>query len=127
MKKTTLFAIPLLTIALAGPAARAQETAAQAAAAQKAAQIAAAGKALEAQTAAADQARKQAGYEKAIQAFAEAVAMKGARADGALYWKAFAEYKLAAMQEALQSLQHLQTTFPDSRWMKEAQALEFEV
>ena len=42
-------------------------------------------------TAALDTAR----YEKALQAFAEAAALKGAKADSALYWKAFSEYKVA--------------------------------
>jgi hypothetical protein len=74
-------------------------------------------------TAALDQAR----YEKALQAFAEAAALKGAKADGALYWKAFAEYKVAALQAALQSLKQMQKEFPDSRWLEQARALEFEV
>jgi len=66
-------------------------------------------------------------YEKALQAFAEAAAMKGSRADGALYWKAFAEYKQAAMQAALESLKEIQKNFPDSRWLEQALALELEV
>jgi len=74
-------------------------------------------------TTALDQAR----YEKALQAFAEAAAMKGSRADGALYWKAFAEYKQAAMQAALESLKEIQKNFPDSRWLEQALALELEV
>jgi len=74
-------------------------------------------------TAALDQAR----YEKALEAFAEAAALKGAKADGALYWKAFAEYKQAALQAALQSLQEMQKEFPGSRWLEQARALEFEV
>jgi hypothetical protein len=74
-------------------------------------------------TAALDQAR----YEKALQAFAEAAALKGAKADGALYWKAFSEYKVAALQAALESLQQMQKEFPDSRWLEQARALEFEV
>lgn len=74
-------------------------------------------------TAALDQAR----YARAQEAFAAAVALKGSRIDGALYWKAFALYKLAEMQAALGTLQELQTSFPDSRWLKEARALELEV
>ena len=66
-------------------------------------------------------------YEKALQAFAEAAAMKGSRADGALYWKAFSEYKVAAMQTALESLKEIQKNFPDSRWLEQALALELEV
>jgi hypothetical protein len=74
-------------------------------------------------TAALDTAR----YEKALQAFAEAAAMKGAKADSALYWKAFSEYKAQAMQAALESLKEMQKRHPDSRWLEQALALELEV
>ena len=74
-------------------------------------------------TAALDTAR----YEKALQAFAEAAALKGAKADSSLYWKAFAEYKVQALQAALESLNEIQKNFPDSRWLEQALALELEV
>jgi len=74
-------------------------------------------------TAALDTAR----YEKALEAFAEAAALKGAKADSALYWKAFSEYKVQAMQAALESLKEVQKNFPDSRWLEQALALELEV
>ena len=74
-------------------------------------------------TAALDTAR----YEKALQAFAEAAALKGEKADSSLYWKAFSEYKVQAMQAALDSLKQMQKSFPDSRWLEQALALEFEV
>jgi tetratricopeptide (TPR) repeat protein len=74
-------------------------------------------------TTALDQAR----YEKALQAFAEASALKGARADSALYWKAFSEYKVDALRAALESLKQMQKNFPDSRWLEQALALELEV
>ena len=66
-------------------------------------------------------------YEKALQAFAEAAAMKGSKADSALYWKAFSESKAQAMQAALESLKEMQKRHPDSRWLEQALALEFEV
>jgi len=66
-------------------------------------------------------------YEKALQAFAEAAALKGGKADSSLYWKAFAEYKAQALQAALESLKEMQKSFPDSRWLEQALALEFEV
>jgi hypothetical protein len=69
----------------------------------------------------------QARYALAQKAFAEAVALQGSRLDGALYWRAFSEYKLAEMQAALGTLRELQKASPDSRWMKEARALELEV
>ena len=74
-------------------------------------------------TAALDTAR----YEKALEAFAEAAALKGEKADSSLYWKAFSEYKVQAMQAALESLKQIQKNFPDSRWLEQALALEFEV
>jgi hypothetical protein len=69
----------------------------------------------------------QARYEKALQAFAEAAALKGEKADSALYWKAFSEYKVQALQAALESLKEMQARHPDSRWLEQALALEFEV
>jgi hypothetical protein len=66
-------------------------------------------------------------YQKALQAFAEAAALQGAKADGALYWKAFSEYKVQALQEALASLKEIQERHPDSRWVEQALALELEV
>ncbi len=74
-------------------------------------------------TAALDTAR----YEKALEAFAEAAALKGLKADSALYWKAFSEYKAQALQAALESLKDIQKNFPDSRWLEQALALELEV
>jgi tetratricopeptide (TPR) repeat protein len=74
-------------------------------------------------TAALDMAR----YEKALEAFAEAAALKGAKADSALYWKAFSEYKVDAQRAALESLKEMQARHPDSRWLEQALALEFEV
>jgi tetratricopeptide (TPR) repeat protein len=66
-------------------------------------------------------------YEKALRAFAEAAALKGEKVDGALYWKAFSEYKVQALQAALESLKQIQERHPDSRWLEQALALEFEV
>ena len=74
-------------------------------------------------TAALDTAR----YEKALEAFAEAAALKGEKADSSLYWKAFSEYKAQALQAALESIKEMQKSFPDSRWLEQALALEFEV
>ena len=74
-------------------------------------------------TAALDTAR----YEKALEAFAEAAALKGEKADSSLYWKAFSEYKAQALQAALESIRQMQKSFPDSRWLEQALALELEV
>jgi tetratricopeptide (TPR) repeat protein len=66
-------------------------------------------------------------WSQALEAFTEALALKGSRADGALYWKAYAEYKLAQRAAALATLQALQTQHPSSNWVKEARALEVEL
>jgi len=47
--------------------------------------------------------------------------------DSSLYWKAFSEYKVQAMQDALESLKEMQARHPDSRWLEQALALEYEV
>ena len=65
-------------------------------------------------------------WAQARDAFAEAV-RAGYRADGALYWKAYAEYKLAERAAAIESLRELQKAYPSSRWLREARALEQEM
>jgi HEAT repeat protein len=66
-------------------------------------------------------------YEAAIQSFDQVVAAKGNRADGALYWKAYAQNKLGRRDQALSTLAQLQKEYPQSRWTNDAKALEVEV
>jgi hypothetical protein len=49
------------------------------------------------------------------------------RVDAALYWKAYAQLKESTHNEALATLSDLQKRFADSRWLKDARALEVEV
>ena len=65
-------------------------------------------------------------WERAMEAFAQ-VDRAAARADGALYWKAYAAAKLARGAEALAVLAELPKAFPASRWLNDAKALELEV
>jgi HEAT repeat protein len=65
-------------------------------------------------------------WEKAISAFDE-VAKTSPRADGALYWKAYAQNKLGRRTEALAAIAELEKSFPNSRWINDAKALEVEV
>jgi hypothetical protein len=65
-------------------------------------------------------------WERAIQAFSE-VPKDAPRADGALYWTAYAKHKLGRRTEALADLAGFQKSFPNSRWLNEARALEAEV
>jgi HEAT repeat protein len=66
-------------------------------------------------------------YERAAQAFATAASLNGPRADGALYWKAYALNKLGKREEALSALAELQKSHPSSRWLNDARVLELEV
>ncbi len=66
-------------------------------------------------------------YSEAAEHFTAVAALEGARADGALYWKAYAQYKLAQRPAALETLRALKAAHPTSNWMKDARALEVEM
>jgi HEAT repeat protein len=66
-------------------------------------------------------------WDTAARAFADVVALKGERADAALYWRAYALHKSGRRDLALQSLATLGTTYPQSRWLKDARALDLEI
>ena len=66
-------------------------------------------------------------WDEAVADFNEAAGRGGSRADGALYWKAYAQNKLGRREDALATLGELHKTYPNSRWMDDAKALEIEV
>jgi tetratricopeptide (TPR) repeat protein len=66
-------------------------------------------------------------YDRAVERFDKLIELKSSRTDAALYWKAYSLAKLAQRDEALKTLTDLQKRFADSRWIKEARALEVEV
>jgi HEAT repeat protein len=66
-------------------------------------------------------------WERAIDGFNQVVALKGPRADGALYWKAYAQDRLGQRSEALATIAELTKTYPKSGYLKQGQALEMEV
>lgn len=66
-------------------------------------------------------------WEYAIEAFDHAARLEGRRADGALYWRAYAQSKLGMTSEALATLDSLRQKHPQSRWLRDAKALEAEV
>ena len=74
-------------------------------------------------TAAADENR----WDRALDLFSQVVALKGDRADAALYWKAYVQNKLGQRPEALATIQQLLREFAKSRWLSDARALEVEV
>jgi HEAT repeat protein len=66
-------------------------------------------------------------FDAAATAFAEAAALKGERADGALYWAAYAHNKRGRRDEALRAIADLRGAYPKSRWLRDARALEVEI
>jgi tetratricopeptide (TPR) repeat protein len=66
-------------------------------------------------------------YDRAIAALNRVIETKGSRADGALYWRAYAQNKMGHRDEALASLTELQTNYASSHWLDDAKALQVEV
>jgi HEAT repeat protein len=66
-------------------------------------------------------------WDEALESFSEVVSRGGSRADGALYWKAYALNKLGRREEALAAIAELRKTYPSSRWLDDAKAFEVEV
>jgi HEAT repeat protein len=66
-------------------------------------------------------------WERAVDGFSQVAAMKGSRADGSLYWKAYSQDRLGQRTEALATIAELTKTYPKSSYVKQAQALEMEV
>jgi len=66
-------------------------------------------------------------WDEAVTYFTEAAAKGGNRADGALYWKAYALKKLAKNSEAVAALAELRKSHPNSRWLDDAKALDLDL
>lgn len=68
-------------------------------------------------------------WEDAIAAFSESAARArlGAAADGALYWKAYAQNRSGQRDAALGTVAALRRQYPSSHWLNDAQALEVEI
>jgi len=66
-------------------------------------------------------------WDKAIELFSASVARKGPAADGALYWKAYAQDKAGRRDEALTTIAALRKSYPSSKWSGDAQALAMEI
>ena len=66
-------------------------------------------------------------YERALDRFNRLIDMKSNRTDAALYWKAYSLAKLGRRADALASLSDLTQRFKDSKWLKDAKALEVEL
>ncbi len=66
-------------------------------------------------------------WELAVECFGRVIETNGRRADGALYWKAYAQNKLNQGAEALATLAELRRAYPKSRYLADAQVLEVEI
>ena len=66
-------------------------------------------------------------YAQAAKKFQELTQQKGAQVDAALYWLAYAENKQGKRDAALAAIGNLRKSYPQSRWMKDAAALEIEI
>ena len=63
-------------------------------------------------------------YDQAIQRFDRAIAQKTSSADGALYWKAFAQFKLGRTDDAIATLALLRRDYDKSGYLADARILE---
>ena len=66
-------------------------------------------------------------WEEAIELFRAAFEEGDERADGALYWIAFAHSKKGSPTDAVASLRELEQRFPASRWLDDARYLRAEI
>ena len=66
-------------------------------------------------------------YDEAESNFRQLADMNGPQTDAALYWKAYAQNRLGKRDSALATIADLKKRFPQSRWQKDASALEIEV
>jgi len=66
-------------------------------------------------------------YQQAEQIFDELAQKNGPRTDAAMYWKAYAENQSGKRDTALATIASLKSKFPQSRWKKDAEALEIEL
>ena len=66
-------------------------------------------------------------WDRAVTYFTRLADLKGTRADSALYWKSYAQNRLGQRADALATIGELTKSYPNSRYLKEAKALEVEV
>jgi hypothetical protein len=66
-------------------------------------------------------------YDRAAEKFSKLASLNGPQTDAAMYWKAYAENKLGKRDSALATITDLEKKYAQSRWIKDAKALEIEV
>jgi len=66
-------------------------------------------------------------YDEAVSKFDQVAGMRGRKADAALYWKAYSLNKSGNKTQGLATIDALRKGYPQSRWLKDAGALEVEI
>jgi HEAT repeat protein len=66
-------------------------------------------------------------WRSAASKFQRVTEMRMVHADAALYWLAYAEGKMGARSEALDTLLKLQKSYPKSKWVEDGKTLEVEI
>lgn len=66
-------------------------------------------------------------YERAESTFNQLAQLNGPQTDAALYWKAYAENRQGKRDSALATVAEFKRRFPQSRWLRDLNALELEV
>src|SRR5262245_3675830 len=66
-------------------------------------------------------------WDRAIGHFNRVIEMKGPKVDAALYWKAYSQNRQGLGAESLTTIAELTKSYPNSRYLKDAKALEVEV
>jgi HEAT repeat protein len=66
-------------------------------------------------------------WRNAVENFDRVIAMKGSKADLAMYWKAYAQNRANLRADALDTLAALRKAYPQSRSLEEARALEMDI
>src|SRR3954467_7364374 len=70
---------------------------------------------------------EQGKFDRAVADLDRLIGLKSSRTDAAMYWKAYSLAKLGQRADALAQLGDLIKQFSDSRWLRDAKALEVEV
>jgi hypothetical protein len=126
MRRTTVWLLALVTL-LTTAAAAAQETEQETAQAQAEASARAERGAGEEAYARAAEALDRAEYARAVELYREIAEQRGARADAASYWMAYAMAKQGSARAALRALERLRNVYPRSEWLDDAGYLEAEL
>jgi HEAT repeat protein len=66
-------------------------------------------------------------FDRAVVELDRLIPLKSNRTDAALYWKAYVQARLGQRPEALNTIADLTKQYPESRWLKDARAIEMEV